>query len=573
MFVFIIFISAIATTGQKQVKVKPNSILHVKLDYPIEERTPANPFSNFDFENFRPQIRLGLNDIVKNIKKAKQDNRINGIYLDLNIMPSGISTIDEIRNALLDFKESGKFIACHSDMLTQKAYYLSTAGDLIYLNPHGYFGFKGLFSENIYYKNALDKIGVEAQIFRGEGNIYKSAIEPFAQDSMSEESRRQTQTYVDSIWNYMLSRISEKRIAPPEKLNDIADNFRLKPGDNLTEYNLLDDYMYKDQFIKELKVMTNTPKEKDLRFISIERYQNVNKSKNMNVPGHNKKKIAVVYMTGEIMLNGDNNDNDVMNAGKIAEVIRKIRKDTAYCAIVLRINSVGGNALAAQIAWREVSLISKEMPVIASFSDVAASGAYYLATPADSIFARPTTLTGSIGVFGVVPNTKKLFNDKLGLTFDGVQTNKMSDIFSMHKPLSQSEKAVFYESINKVYQDFLEKVAEGRGMSVDEVHQLARGHVWCGLDAKRIGLVDQFGGLEECIETAAHKAGISNYNIVEWPREMYGVEAFMKGFGANIKKSFVKSELKDYYSVYKFIQNIERRGNIQARLPYSINIY
>jgi len=563
-FISMGIITALISSADKTVTIPSESLLHLKLNYPIPDRTPANPFENFDFVNMEPTIDMGLNDILKNIEKATKDEKIKGIYLDLTIIPAGLATIEEIRNALIEFKASGKFIIAYADYYVQNSYYLATVANKVYLNPKGIIPWTGMRAEVLFFKNTLEKLGLEPQIIRvGE---YKSAVEPLIREDMSKENREQVNTFLTSIWDYMVFRISEQRGIPVDSLNYYADKLVIRSAQTAEEKGLVDGLKYKDEIIRELKDSMKVDYAKDLKVTTMKKYRHVPEIKDYK--GLARDKIALVYATGDIMM-GEGDDATV-GAERISRAIRKARRDSSIKAIVFRVNSPGGSVLASDIIWREVKLAQQAKPVIASMGNLAASGGYYVVAPADTILASPVTLTGSIGVFGILLNAKEFMNDKLGITADIVKTNEHSDFPSLYRPLSQPERSFIKYSIEQSYEDFINYVAEGRGMSPDEVKDIAQGRVWSGVNAKDIQLIDMYGGLQAAIELAAEKTGLDNYRVVEYPKQEDPFEALLKEFTNQARGRFLKNEMGYYYDHYQQVKNLLRMDKVQARMPFSI---
>jgi len=559
-------IGAMVSSQDQPVKIKSNTILHVELEQPIMDRSNNNPFENFDFSSFKPVVQLGLNDILANIKKAKSDPNIKGIYLDLTVVPAGIATIEEIRNALIDFKESNKFIISYSDTYTQPSYYLASVADNVYMNPEGLLMFVGLRSEVMFFKEALNKLGIEPQIIRhGE---FKSAVEPLMYKQMSKENRLQIQTYMGSIWDHMLNGISDKRNINIKKLNDLADNLTLRDAQLAVENGLIDKLKYKDEVLAELAELTDKKDIKKIESVSLPKYT--------KVPEHNRKsleknKIAVVYASGNVIM-GEGEEGTI-GSDRISRAIRKARMDSTIKAIVFRVNSGGGSALSSEVIWREVKLAQETKPVIASLGDVAASGGYYIVAPAQKIIASPNTITGSIGVFGVIPNGKELLNDKLGVYVDVVKTNKNSDIYTIFRPMSAQEREAIKYGVEEVYETFITHVAEGRDMSIEEVDAIGQGRVWSGANAIENGLIDGFGGLQEAIQLAAEAADIEKYRTVDYPELKDPFEQIMKELQGNVKASVIRQELGREYRYYNTLKNMIGMKGIQARIPYDVEIY
>lgn len=568
LFLFILIIVGIASAASKEkpVTVEANTVLFTQFAQPVVDRNPENPFEYFNPMTFEPESRLGLDMVLENIEKAKNHDNIPGIVMKLGTTPMGMASLNEIRNALLDFKSEGKFIMVYSDNFSQGAYYLASVADKIYMTPTGAMPFLGLSSEVIFIKNALKKIGVEMQVFKkGE---YKGAVEPVLYDKLSTENRQQIQDYLNSLWDYMLEGISDQRGISINDLNSLANNLNVFTADEALAANLIDGVIYYDEFINEIKELTDTDEEDDIKTISFEKLDKVYVKK--EVKGLAKDKIAVVYASGGIAA-GEMVDGAI-GGTSFSRAIREARRDSTIKAIVLRVNSGGGSGQASDMIWREVKLAAEVKPVIASMGDVAASGGYYILAPATKILASPNTITGSIGVFGVYPNIQELMNDKLGITADIVKTNDHADFgFPMQK-LDNEEAAILTREIDNFYQDFIQIVAEGRGMTVEDVDKIARGHVYSGAVAKEIGLVDEFGGLEAAVEMAAEEAGLEHYRIVKIPEIEDPFQKIIEEFTGNSTVKVLQEELGDkYYYYQKFKEYSEMKG-VQARIPYDIRI-
>jgi len=557
-----------ASFSKKEVVVVPkNSILHLKFDKEVADRSSNNPFESIDFLSMKSSDTPGLNEILESLKKAKDDENIKGIYLDLGTVPSGIATVEEIRNALIEFKKSGKFIICYGEVFTQKAYYLASVADKIYLNPEGIIDFKGLNGEVMFYKGLLEKLDVDVQIIRH--GKFKSAVEPFIYDKMSEPNKEQTLKYLTSIWDHLLDGISTYRKISKDDLNAIADSFSIKKAADAITYKLADKLMYKDELLAELRTKLGLGDNDKISMLSLSKYVDApNKNKKAST---SKNKIAVIYALGSI--ESGKGDDKTIGSEKISEAIRKARLDSTVKAIVLRVNSPGGSALASDVIWREVLLAKKVKPVVASMGDVAASGGYYISCAATKIVADPTTITGSIGVFGMVPNLKGLFNNKLGITVDNVKTNNYADFGTTYRPLTESEKDIYQVDVENIYTTFITHVAEGRGMTTDQVDSIGQGRVWSGADALKIGLIDEFGGLDKAIEIAAKLAKIEDYKIQSLPAQKEPFEQILESLQGGSDETFLKAQLGETYEYYKYIQGIKNMKGVQARMPYSIYVY
>ncbi len=559
-------ISALIASQDKPVDIKANSLLMLKLNQPINDRKSPMPAFFFNLSSITAEQQLGLNDILDNISKAKSDENIKGIYLELTGLQTGIATIEEIRNALIDFKKSGKSVTAFSDSYTQGAYYLATAADKIYLNPGGSVNFVGLSAEIMFYKKTLEKLDIEPEIIRH--GKFKSAVEPFLYDKMSPENREQIRTYVGSIWDHMVKQISESRQIPADKLDQFADSLMLWSNNAAIRYHMVDDMLYKDQVLDTLSKLAQVSSPKDLHFITHQKYLRVPKAKDK---GYSRNKIAVIYAEGNIVP-GDQGDGTI-GSDKTARTIREARQDSSIKAIVFRVNSGGGSALASEIIWRELYLAQQVKPVIASMGDVAASGGYYVLAAADTIVASPNTITGSIGVFGLLVNAEDFLDNKLGITTDVEKTNAWSDFGSVYRPLSPAERLVLQKMIDETYNTFVNRVSEGRSMPYYNVDKIGEGRVWSGVNAKENGLVDVLGGLTEAVAIAAEKAGLEQYRLVELPKLEDPLTQVMNELSGNVRDRLIRRELSGYYSQYLNIRALLQSDRIQARMPFEIVVH
>jgi protease IV len=560
-------IGLMIASADRVVEVEPNTIFHMKLDKPIVDRASRSPFEGFDFYSMRPARQLGLNDILKNIEKAKNDDNIDGIFLEIIMPQAGISTLGEIRAALAEFRESGKFIVASSDTYTQTAYYLASVADQVYLTPTGLLLWTGLRSEVMFFKGALDKLGLEPEVLRhGE---YKSAVEPFIQEEMSDESREQVTTYLGSIWQVMLDEVSASRNMSAERLDQIAEGLLVRSDELALELGLVDELVYRDDVIRILKEHTGVEEEDDLKVVDIVRYTRVPEERESRRPP--REKLAVVYAQGAI--NVGEGGAQAIGSDRISRALREARRDTMVKAIVFRVNSPGGSALASEVIWREVELASKEKPVVVSMGDVAASGGYYVAAPATKIVASPQTITGSIGVFGMMLDASEFFNDKLGITVDVVKTNEFADIGSIYRPLTPAEREILQKGVEDVYQTFTKRVADGREMEVSRVDEIGQGRVWSGADAMDLGLVDEFGGLTRAIEIAAEEAGIDFYRLVSLPRIPDPFEELMRAFSFDVRKRIFGKGLQETNRHYEAIRFVLENQGMQTRMPFDIQVY
>ncbi|WP_251620063.1 signal peptide peptidase SppA [Odoribacter lunatus] len=572
LFVFFGFIGAVATMGDKTVEVKDNSILEITLNNTISDRTSTNPFDNLDFISMKPSQPLGLNNILKSIRHAANDSKIKGIYLNLTDIQSyfiPFATTEEIRNALLEFKESGKFIYSYTNLgYSQTAYYLATAADSIFVNPETPLMLMGLGSNLIFYKDLLDKIGVQAEIIKV--GKYKSAVEPFTRREISEANREQISSYLNSLWGNILTGIAKERNISIDSLNWLANHLSYRTSQEEQEFGLYDGVCYEDEMLLRLKNKCNIPADKKLKLISLVDY-----GKTLTKHSSEKNKIAVIYASGEIGMN----QSAKAIGPELANTIRQVRENKNVKAVVLRVNSPGGSALTSDIIWREVALTKATKPVIVSMGNVAASGGYYISCAADTILADPMTLTGSIGIFGQFFTGEKLIKDKLGLTSSTVKTNEHSDFGGAYplplpisnRPLTAYEKQVLQNYIENGYETFLNRVAEGRHMTRDEVHEVAQGRVWTGKQAVKVGLVDILGGLDDAIVIAAAKAGLEKYSLTEYPVEKNPFEELFSGLSASVKAKILQNELGEYYTTFYQLKDImNSQQGLVSRIPYDI---
>ena len=560
--------AAISSMDKEEVtEVKSNSMLLIKFDKPVVDRASKNPFENINFNSFDTEGKIGLNTILENLHKAKEDKNIKGIYMELSTINTGIATVEEIRNGLLDFKKSGKPIIVYSEVYTQKSYYLASVADKIYLNPQGAMELKGLGAEIMFYKGLLDKIEVETQVIRH--GRYKSAVEPFIMDKMSADNRIQTRGFMQSIWTFMMTNIGASRKLSVEEINTLANNFSIREPEDALKYKLVDKLVYKDEVLEELKKLTNKTKKDDHpEMISLSKYSNspLLEKKSIKDP-----QIAIIYASGEI--ESGEGASDKIGSESVSKAIREARLNDKIKAIVLRVNSPGGSALASEVIWREAELANKVKPVVVSMGDVAASGGYYISAASRKIFASPNTITGSIGVFGLIFNAQKMFNNKLGITFDTVKTNRMSDFGSMTRPLTAEEKQIFQQGVEKVYDTFTKRVANGRKMDQASVDSIGQGRVWSGVDAKRIGLVDEFGGLQDAIAAAAKMANLQKYRTVDLPKLKDPLKALLAELSNEAEATYLNYKLGNEARYYNKAAELLKMHGIQARLPYTIDFY
>ena len=559
---FGIIAAIVAAASSDETVLSKNTILRLKLNKEIPDRGSK---SKLVMGVAGPEKSTGLNDILDNLKKAKADDNITGIYLDLSEFPSGISTLEEIRDGLIDFKTSGKFIWAYSEGYSQKTYYLATAADKIFLNPQGGIEFKGLAMELSFIKGLLEKLDVKMQIIRH--GKFKAATEPLFLDKMSPENRTQLTELINDIWQKMLTGIVETRKISKEQLTRIADSLKLETAEDALKYKFVDQLIYKDELLSMMKKKINVDARKNVQMVSIENYTSVSDPRK---PSVSSDRIAVIYATGSI--GGGEGDDQSIGSEKISRAIRKAREDEKIKAIVFRINSGGGSALASDVIWREIELAKKVKPVVASFGDVAASGGYYIACAATKIVADPTTITGSIGVFGVIPNMEGLFTKKLGVTFDRAMTNSNGDFIPVMKPLSPYQTMLIQRDVDHIYDVFTGKVADGRNLKKTKVDSIGQGRVWSGTAARSLGLVDEFGGLTKAVDLAADLAKLKKYKLVALPEQKEWFEDLIDQFSGTDPSEKLKEALGPDYKLYQYYREIREMKGVQTRMLMDIDI-
>ena len=554
------------SSSSNSVAVKPQTVLYMKLDYEIPERTTEQDFTAALMGLQNNNIDMaGLNDIIANIDYAKNDPNISGIFLELSSIGTSTANLEELRHHLVSFRESGKFVIAYSETMSQGAYYLATAGDEIYLNPEGMLDIHGLASQVMFYKHLLDKLDIEIQIIRGPNNKFKSAVEPYFLDKMSDSNREQITKLLNSVWYKIISDINESRGISVDKINELADNLSLT-FDAKTALNegFVDGLYYRDQIIAKIKELANIDNSKKINILTNSQYASARPE-----PKAKANKIAVVYANGQI-IDGEGDDNTIGSI-TLSKAIREARENKKVKAIVMRVNSPGGSALASEVIRREVELAKAEKPFIISMGSYAASGGYWISSEGDYIFADPTTLTGSIGVFGTFPNAKKFLNDKIGLTFDVVKTNENADFGNITQPLTDFQKKALQNHVAATYNDFTALVARTRGLRQSYVDSIGQGRVWAGVDALELGLVDELGGLDKAIEYAANAANLTDYSIKDYPKQESLMDMLMKG---NVQEPYanalIKNKLGQNYKYIEAVENISRLDGIQALMPFLI---
>lgn len=553
-------ITSIISSYDTAVNTKPGTILYMNLNYEIPERTNSNELGLiFTGSSFKTIDNTGMNDILNNIKAAAIDPNISGIFLELSSIGTSTANIEEIRDQLIDFKQSGKFVISYSEAYEQSAYYLASVSDKIYMLPDGILDIHGMASQNIFYKNLFEKLDIEMQIIRPENNKFKSAVEPYFLDKMSDANREQTSVLLQSMWDQICLDISESRNISVETINKFANDLTLMFDSNLAlENNFIDGLIYRDELIEKLKQLSNS--DDKINLIKNAQYANVRPDVYFG-----SDKIAVIYASGQIF-DGEGDDTSI-GSEPLSKAIRAARNDKKVKAIVMRVNSPGGSAVASEVIRREVELAAKDKPFIVSMGNYAASGGYWISSSSDYIFADPNTLTGSIGVFGTMPNLKGFLNDKIGLTFDEVKTNENSDFGSLTKPMTPYQLAMMQKHVTSTYNDFITLVADTRNLSKTFVDSIGQGRVWSGKDALKIGLVDELGGLESAIEYAAEQANLSSYSIKEFPKQKDLFESLFMTETQEYYAKTIKNKLGKNAQYLEALEHINELEGVQALMP------
>lgn len=562
----IVLICMAGSSSNNKVSVKPKSVLYMNLNYEIPERTTDGDLTaalmglqNNETDN------AGLNDIIANIDYAKNDDNIAGIFLELSSMSTSTANLEEIRHHIEGFKESGKFVITYGESLSQSAYYLATSGDEIYLNPDGMLDIHGMASQIMFYKRLLDKLDIEIQIIRGPNNKFKSAVEPYFLEKMSDANREQMTKLLTTMWDKIVDDISISRGISTQKINQLADELALTFDAKIAlEEGFVDGLAYRDEIITRIKDLAGIDKAKKINVLTNSQYANARPE-----PKAKADKIAIIYANGQII--DGKGDDSTIGSITLSKAIREARENKKVKAIVMRVNSPGGSALASEVIRREVELAKAEKPFIISMGSYAASGGYWISTEGDYIFADPTTLTGSIGVFGTVPNAKKFLNETVGLTFDVVKTNKNADFGSLAEPMTDYQKAMMQKYVGNTYNDFTALVARTRGLRQSYVDSIGQGRVWAGVDALEIGLVDELGGLDKAIAYAAEKANLTEYSLKDYPKQKDMMEMLLGGsMPEPYTKALLKKRLGKNYTYLETVENMSRLEGVQALMPFLI---
>ncbi len=560
--------------SNSKVKVKDNSVLVIDMSERLVERTKPSPFENIEIEGFDDQKAMAIGDFLAAINAAKTDDRIKGIYLKGSMFGGSMTTLEEVREALISFQDSGKFVMAYEEVYTQGAYYLASSASDLFIFEEGLTEMFGLRTELAYFKNTLDKLGVGVTVLKGPDNKFKSAIEPFVREDMSPENEMQIQRIIDKVWEGMSQNIAESRNMSVEMLDSIVNGMLVQEPSDAVGFGLFDDAVYYDEVLANLRTKLGLEEDEDIEQISmnkyIKAYDKTEKAGDDEKSWELKDEIAVIYAVGGISSGKSNDDN--LGSETIAKAIREARTNEDVKAIVMRVNSPGGSALASDVIWREAKIAGEEKPFIVSFGSVAASGGYYISTHAERIFASENTITGSIGVFGLIPDVRGIVTDKWGITFDGVKTHDHGDFGSMQRGFDEKELAYLNASVTHIYDEFIQRVAEGRGMTTEAVDSIARGRVWIGTDAIEIGLVDEIGSLQDAINYAASQAEIDDYELIELPKQKDPWEEFLKDLSGEAKAEVGQWVFGEEYKWIKKMEEVKSMEGVQARLPYDIII-
>ncbi len=567
-FIGVFLLAGIADSASKtKVEVDSHSVLHLTFDQLIPEQTNNLDMSAMYFSN---QKVLGLNEILETIAHAAKDSKIQGILINPEFgLQTGVSTASVLRNALSEFKKSGKFVVAYSKYYTRGGYYLSSVADKVYLNPLGNVEFNGYAAMIPFFKEMLDKVGIRMQVFYA--GDYKSASEPYRLNKMSDENKQQLREYLEPVYANFLNEVGKSRGKAPEELRKLADDLSVKSSGDAVSHGLVDALAYNDEVMDDIRKRLGLEEKKKVKFVSLENYASSLSIKRDNSA---KDRIALIYAEGAILPNHGERGSIVDD--KYVKIIRKIREDNKYKAIVLRVNSPGGSALASENIWRELNLAKENgIKVVVSMGDYAASGGYYISCMADKIVASPTTLTGSIGVFSMIPNAGELFGEKLGIDFDTVKTSRFSVGMNPFMDLAPEEEKYMTQMTMDIYEKFLQRVADGRNMTRDQVHAIAQGRIWTGVKAKELGLVDELGDADKALKLAAELAGIEKYRLYEYPVQKEPIQDLIEKLTGQsedngLETRLVKRELGQYYPLYKQLMEIKNAEGVQARLPVFI---
>ncbi len=562
MFFILTLIILISMGAEPEVVVPKNSILTINLNAQIKERSNDNPFASFNPLSMSSESTIGLDQLIHAINEAKDHEKIKGIRVEFGGFSGGFSSIKRLRDALIDFKESGKFIYTYQEVYSQKAYFLASVADSVFVNPTGGMEWRGLGSQVTYYTKMLKKFGIEPQIIRGSNNQFKSAVEPFLTEEMSPANRLQLETLLGDIWDYTTEAVAESRGMTADDLKRWADEAPMQEPEEALEKGLVDVVGYEDEFIAALKTKLGLDQDKKIKTIGYSKFLSSLEDEN-----EAEDEIAIIYAEGEIV-DGSGSGYQV-DSERFTNAIRKARKDDDIKAVVLRVNSPGGSALASDVIWRELELLKAEKPLVVSMGDLAASGGYYIAAPGDTVLAEPTTITGSIGVFGMFFTAGELLEEDLGLVFETVKTSEFADMPAINRPLNEAERAFFQKGVDKTYGKFLSRVVAGRGLDSLYVDSIGQGRVWTGSRAVDLGLVDALGNLDDALAIAADRAKIEGYKTVAYPKFKDPFQQFLEDLtGSQVKRELQGTPLESTYKAFEKAKYLVGHPGIQMRMEY-----
>lgn len=578
---FLLFLGTVAALSSgfssgKQVTIKDNTLLHLTMEDALVDRGRKDQL-DIDLGPFSGARSIGLNDVLACLENAKTDEKIAGVFLDLSEVQGGLAMLREIRGKLIEFREvSGKPVIAYADNFSQGAYYLATAADEIYLQPVGDLEYRGLRTEYMFLKGMFEKLDIDIHLVRGSNNQFKSFGETYTEDRMSPANREQIRTILNGVWGDHRAAVAAARNIPEARIDLIVDSALIRNADSALVFGLVDGLLYRDQLLDTLRSRLDLEAGKDIRVASLAAYRRSftpKQERTRGKDGDKREKLAVIYAQGGIDLG--KGDAESIGSASLSKTIREAREDSTIKAVVLRVNSPGGSALASDVIWREVERTRAVKPVVVSMGNVAASGGYYISAAANKIYASPSTITGSIGVIGIIPNMQGFFKNKLGITFDGEKTHTYADLLSVSRPLTKREKQLIQTYVDDFYETFLQRVAEGRNLTRDQVDAIAQGRVWTGTDAKRLGLVDELGGLEDAIAAATGLAGLDDPRIVELPKQKELIEQILEDLKGGANAWAVTQVLGDDARTlrsYKQASEARRQMGILARMPFDLDI-
>lgn len=562
MIMMTMMLASTSFDSEEKYTLKKNSVLHLQLSGILSDRVEKNPLA--ELFGGGSDGKVALVDVLNAIDIAKYDDKIEGIYINAGAFSASSASLKEIRDALINFRlETDKFIIAYGDIYTQGCYYLASIADEVYLNPEGSLDIHGYSSSPMFYRDLLEKVGIEMQIFKV--GTFKSAVEPYINTEMSEPNKEQVASYINDMWTTLAEGISDARNIPLEKLNEIADYApALRGAQYVVDNNLVDSLLYETDVHKRIKDLMNLSHTTNVRLASPANVASTESS----VPNKKSDLIAILYAEGSIT---SGSGRDGITDKRYVKELEKLKNNDKVKAVVFRVNSPGGSAFASEQIWKAVTDLKKEKPVVVSMGDVAASGGYYISANASKIYAQPNTITGSIGIFGMFPNIEGLTN-KIGLSFDNVKTHKLADFGDITRPMREDEKMIVQNYVERGYDLFLKRCAEGRGVSTDSINAIGQGRVWTGNQALEIGLIDEIGGIDDAIEEAANLANIYSYETVSYPKQVDFFEALFQ----TKKDEFATQIVKDYlgvdYKAFEVMREIKQQDYLQARMPYSLNI-